>query len=410
MENNLNSHISKNIPGSILNMYKIPGLKEVVYEKYLKSREAFNREELESFDYEYSISRLKNNIISSKKDDIYALILESLNNDNIEIQRAGASFIYMTDKNTQQKLEKLVLNKVFSALNTSDIQIQRIGMNMIQFTPEKDQAELRFLTKNIIESGLNSEDIQIFRVVAKKINLAPEEYQEKLKELLYLKIKEKLSEKSIITQRIVATLIKYIPVSKQDELNRLVISKFEEAKRGGKSNEIVEPLLYLKTKMPNNSKLSREQFSKTGSKTTLFLGENLKNNLIMRHIETACFIAWKEAYENFEKWKSVGFDYVPIEPIYSFSKEKNTSLTNVVSGVLDLNLEEWYSFSCNLFKSDLDEKKKVIISTLESMGIEHGHPNNDNFCLRFNRNEDGTVDLDTVPRIYMIDFDKSFRK
>lgn len=78
-----------------------------------------------------------------------------------------------------------------------------------------------------------------------------------------------------------------------------------------------------------------------------------------------------------------------------------------MAGVLDLNLDEWYQFSGDTFREHLDEQKDKIINTLKELGITHGHANNANFCLRFYRNEDGSVDLDRMPRIYLIDFDKA---
>lgn len=140
---------------------------------------------------------------------------------------------------------------------------------------------------------------------------------------------------------------------------------------------------------------------------TLLLGEQFKNNLVVRHIEESCFIAWKNAYENHQVWSQAGFDYVPIEPIFSFNSDKVSNLMNVASGVLDLNLEEWYAFSGNSFKESLDEQKNKIVSVLIKMGINHGHPNDANFCLRFHRDKDGNPDLNKTPKIYLIDFDKA---
>lgn len=209
-------------------------------------------------------------------------------------------------------------------------------------------------------------------------------------------------------QRLASTIIKHTSKDKQEELKKIVAEKFKLAKTQGKSNEVVESLLYLKNKDSNNTLLfSREIFSKTGSGMTLLLGEQFKNNLVIRHIEESCFLAWKKVYENYQTWSLAGFDYVPIEPIYSFNKDNFSNLMNVASGVLDLNLEEWYAFSGDSFKESLDEQKNKIVSVLTQMGINHGHPNDANFCLRFYRDKDGNTDLNKVPRIYLIDFDKA---
>jgi hypothetical protein len=43
---------------------------------------------------------------------------------------------------------------------------------------------------------------------------------------------------------------------------------------------------------------------------------------------------------------------------------------------------------------------------LEKENVIHGHCHDKNFVLRFFRNQDGFVDLNKTPRIYLIDFDQ----
>lgn len=280
-------------------------------------------------------------------------------------------------------------------------------MNMVQFVPEKRQEELKKFVSNIIINTFNSNDIDMQRILAKKIDIAPKEIQDNLREIVYQKILETMGREDIRAQKLAATMIQYAPKNKQAKLKELASSKFELAKKQGKFDQIIEPPLYTESNESGNSVFSRGPFSKTGSEITLLFSKQFKNNLIIRHIEKPCFLAWEKAYESCLEWKKVGFDYVPIEPIYSFNTDRQTGLINVASGILDLNLEEWYAFSGNSFKEYLDIQKDKIIDTLVKLGINHGHPNDSNFCLRFNRDENGNVEINEVPRIYLIDFDKA---
>jgi len=153
------------------------------------------------------------------------------------------------------------------------------------------------------------------------------------------------------------------------------------------------------------SRVIREEFRKTGSTTTL-VGGPLKDRLIIRHIKPGAFIAWQKAYEDYEMWRKAGFDYVPIEPIQSYRLNKEGEV-DVFSGVLDLSLDQWLEISGGIFEKELSELRDRIISALENEGIKHGHTHDNNFVLRFFRDEDGNPDFNRIPRLYAIDFDQA---
>src|SRR3989344_1292106 len=313
----------------------------------------------------------KNKILKQPENKIATYIVKALEDDNIEIQRIGASLVENAPKDQREDLYILVHKKVIDGLNNKDVHIQRIAMNMIQFVPENMQEQLKEITLEKIIEVFNSHNVDEWRVMAKKINLVPHREQDNLRDIVY--------------------------------------EKFELAKRNGMFKEIVRSSLYLKSERKSDSTFSREVFAKTGSDTTLLLGKQFKDNLILRHIEEPCFSAWRKAYESHNNWSMAGFDYVPIEPVYSFRYDHESKLVNVASGVLDINLEEWHAFSGNTFRDDLDKQKSKILAVLKDLNIDHGHPNDSNFCLRFHRDKDGSVDISKVPRIYLIDFDKAVK-
>lgn len=409
---NFNPEKISPIPQEVLNMYRIDGHEDIDYKKYLSSKSLFGHRAVvheQSNNDQPSVLKTRNYILSQNAEHMAIPIMDALQDNDIEIQRMAASLINNAPENQQRSLGEMVHKKIIEGLNNPNIEIQRIAVNMIQFTPEDTRGDLKeFVLKRILDA-FNSDDVGKQKIMAKKIDNAPVESQDNLREIIYQKIIEALNQEDIRIQRLAATMVQYAPQNKQKELRGIVKIKYESAKQQKKFNQIVEPPLYTRVENSNPSIFSCEKLSKTGTETTLLLGNQFKDNLIIRHFEEPCFLAWQKAYESYAYWKNAGFDYIPIEPIYSFRYDEHTQLVNVVAGVLDLNLDEWYQFSGDTFKEHLDEQKEKIISTLKESGITHGHANNANFCLRFCRNKDGSVDLDRIPKIYLIDFDKAVK-
>jgi hypothetical protein len=209
-------------------------------------------------------------------------------------------------------------------------------------------------------------------------------------------IEQALSQENLEVQIEAVKMIKYAPEQKRASLIKIAFDL-------GLGNEVVKPPLYNKSDL-DKQRFKRQPFKKTGSETTL-VGGPLKDKLIIRHIKPRAFLAWQKIYENYQVWRDNGFDYVPIEPIQSYRFNKKRGLVEVFSGVLDLSLAEWLRVSGGMFEKELTEQKNKIISILESQGIEHGHLHDNNFVLRFFRDQNGNPDLNQVPRLYVIDFD-----
>lgn len=400
------------VPEHVLDLYRIYGYKDIDFEHYLKSKKTFESKIASSEinqESENLLARTRNEILEQPKDQIAHFLLKALENNDIEIQRIGASLVQNAPENQRKNLGKITCEKIIDALSNPDIQIQRIAINMVQFAPENKKDPLREIVLQKIIDTFDSNDVNKWRIMAKKIKEAPEEAQAGLREIVYVKATEALNNDDIRIQRLASTMLQYAPENKQTELQDLVSTKFKLAKQQGKFSEIVESPLYMQSDNTKDSIFSHEAFSKTGSETTLLLGKQFRNNLIMRHFEEPCFSAWKKAYENHQNWTDADFDYVPIEPIYSFGYDSDSKLVNVASGVLDISLEEWYAFSGDTFRKELDEQKTTINKVLSGLGIDHGHANDANFCLRFYRNENGDVDINRTPRIYLIDFDKAIK-
>ncbi len=173
----------------------------------------------------------------------------------------------------------------------------------------------------------------------------------------------------------------------------------------GLAQEMVKSPLYENPETQTGDFFQRD-FEKDGSRTTL-IGGGLKDRAIIRHIEPDAFLSWQRLYENHQLWQKAGFDYIPIEPILAYNFNSQQGLVEVYSGVLDLNMADWFERSGYVNYSELLQERQQIVNVLNSHGLEHGHNHLGNFALRFFRDENGQPDLNQKPRIYLIDFDQA---
>lgn len=175
----------------------------------------------------------------------------------------------------------------------------------------------------------------------------------------------------------------------------------------GNINKLVESVLYQKNPDITNNSFKRASFAKGGSETTL-VGGPLKDSIIIRHITPEAFHYWKLAYEAVEIWKKHGFNYIPVEPIESFSLNKN-NLVDVYTRVLDCDIKTWLQRTGVNYDSLLAQQYQKLEKVLEEIGIDHGHFHTANVCLRFYRDEHGDAQVQIPPRLYIIDFDMALR-
>ena len=147
----------------------------------------------------------------------------------------------------------------------------------------------------------------------------------------------------------------------------------------------------------------RGKLSKTGSQTTV-LGGTLTEKVIIRIIPDFAFQSWKKAFEAEDFWKSLGFDYIPVEPIlhkngklraYKTKKGLWRVSTKVLGPSLAavINTHEYKKYRLRL-----ELMKARIISGLRKLNIKHGHLHDGNFCVEFHQ---GKI------RLYVIDFDEA---
>lgn len=299
-----------------------------------------------------------NSLYYQAKEEIPGIIEIAFNHQNIYVQALAIDALrYISGSPKYYDLMETAYNKIFTGLSGSDSESQEDAMILLEKTGNIGLGGV----SNLIILALKNPNLEIRKKALSLIG---------------------------------NTFNGYNPGSR-DVIN-LIINQ-------GLGEDLIQSPLY-KNKDINNNAFSRHNFEKTGSKLTL-VGGSLKGKSVVRQLDASAFLEWQKSYENFEMWRNAGFDYVPIESILSY-QINNKGLVDVFSGVLDLNLMSWNN-KTDLFRDELENQKKRIIEVMKKEGIKHGHPHDENFCLRFFRNTDGTIDFKRVPRLYLIDFDQA---
>ncbi len=310
------------------------------------------------------------------------LVLMALDKEDVVVQRAAIFEIQELPAEEKASIISVALGK-------EDGQVQKTAASFIPFLGKEERPLLEKELIEIIERNLNGKDTEGQKSAVELIQFIPEVERSDL-------ISKSLRSDNSEVQKAAVRMIDYTPAEDREGFVQFVI----DAHLG---NELVVPPLYGESTLQSN-KFGRELFPKTGSTTTL-VGGKLKNKAIIRRIKPAAFLAWQSAYENYQLWQEKGFDYVPVEPIMAYRLNKEGSV-DTATGVLDLSLDKWLN-KTNLFKIELEKQKERIKNVITQAGIQHGHPWDGNFCLRFFRQENGDVDFTKVPRLYLIDFDQS---
>jgi len=370
--------ISEETPPSFLKMYEIPGHKNIAihhFSRYRGDEERWGKSIRIIIDTQDSLRKIQH----APERERTALIRNALNTSSIKTQKMAVNMIRYAPEGERTALRQIITEKIRDALNNPSIEAQKVAANMIQYAPQEEQVAL-------IRDALNNPLIEAQKTVAKMIRYAPEGERTAL-------IRDALNNPSIEAQKTAANMIRCAPKEEQTALFKQALEKLGVT--------LIEPPLYNQGDI-HEERFSRKEFSKTGSRTTL-IGGALKNKVIVRHMLPEYFLAWKNLYEDYLFWQDNGFDYVPIEPIVSFHLEKDDNVA-VFSGVLDLSLRAWQQIT-SLFTLELEYQRNKILDALSKKGIQHGHPHDENFCLRFWRDEHGRPDMTKTPRLYLIDFD-----
>jgi hypothetical protein len=317
------------------------------------------------------------------------IIKKALDDKDRDVRREAVRMIAVLPEVERAEIIK-------KALDDKDWGVRREAVKMIAVLPEVERAE-------IIKKALDDKDWGVRREAVEMIAVLPEVEQAELLTKAAEIIKEALDDKDRDVRREAVEMIAVLP-----EVERGKLEKELEDKENQKPITPVSHPLYART----SGKFFRKEFAKTGTKTTLLgqLGDkSLVDKAIIRHIPLSAYLSWKKAFENYEFWEENGFSYVPIEPILSVTAKGDEWIVNVFSQVLGPSASQWLKSNTH-FRSHINLQMNNIRKLLTKLGIEHGHLHENNFCLVFNKNSDGTPDYTKTPRVYAIDFDTSTSK
>lgn len=328
--------------------------------------------------------------------------------DNDKYGELGAEYAHhidsIPDEEVKTELKQRVLNMVEEDVNNSDWRKERYGVKMIRYTP----MELR---AGFIDKALDSKDMYVRQLAAEQIKYIPEELKRDLLIKAFktdiwsvvwasFKVLETLSDidRKYVIENVPEEILEGI---EEDPLNKE--SSLDEVKReDNRLEDIAKGPSYLYNNTPE--KFRTAELEKGGSSTTLF-GESLKGKAIQRHIFLDNYLLWNRLFLDYELWREKGFDYVPIEPIFSVKPGKEIMIVDVDSKVLGPNFKLWIQ-SGGKFIPELKEQMGKIKKVIKEAGIDHGHDREHNFCLVFYKDPEGKPDLNRIPRIYLIDFDQ----
>jgi len=324
-----------------------------------------------------------------------ALIRDVLNGPSPEAWKAVVKVIWCIPGGEKNALEQIVAKKIRDTLNGHSPEAWKVAVGMIWHVPEREQIVLRQIITEKIRDTLNGHSPEAWKVAAEMIEYVSREERAALRQIVVEKIRDALNSPSPEAWKVAAEMAWYVSKEEQSSLFKQVLEKTGDT--------LIKPPLYHQSDI-YEERFLRKEFSKTGSRMTL-VGRELKNKVIIRHMSPKPFLTWKAIYEDYSFWQENDFDYVPVEPIISYRLEKDGDVA-VFSGVLDLSLARWQRITSQ-FTSELKAQRDKILIVLDKKGIKHGHAHDDNFCLRFWRNENGRSDMTRVPRLYLIDFDEA---
>jgi hypothetical protein len=323
-------------------------------------------------------------------DKLVDLIKQGLRNDDLNIKERYAEMIIFTQVTNDFN------NLIEECLNSNYPEIQLLGVQTYCDEGPYDSKIIKKI-RTLIDRGFETNDPKVQLIYAEMLSYYPKNSynQEHLQKKLTVLVNQGLKGKPE-DQLLYAQMAEFVDFNKEGLFEHL------RSKLGGR---LVESPLYEKNQYIKNDHFTRDKFKKTGSETIL-LGKTLMGRIILRRIRPDSFLAWKKAFENEDVWHNNGFDYIPVEPIQSFRLNKN-GLVDVSTLVLDCDLDKWLMIGGG-FVDELYIEKEKIKDVLAQLSIIHGHLyHNKNFCLRFFRNEDGSIDFDRKPNIYAIDFDEA---
>jgi hypothetical protein len=272
-----------------------------------------------------------------------------------------------------------------------------IAERVVELVAEIDDMELR---KRVVKEGLKLEVGKIRWVVELAKTIGDKEFKKMV-------IKKGLNMESWLVQRVAIELSQGVDDANIQRTIADVLKKhFIQSNVNGSKTSIQRTITDVLKKHfiqsnVNGSKTSNKKYfgsSEVGDKHFVALVEEefSGERVVTRIVSLENFLAWKRAFENYQNWSEVGFDYIPVEPILHFELRRDLTV-RVYTIILDDNVGGLGLRPDNR-----------IASVLEDLGIKYMDETfGGGYGVYFKKDLSGNPVLTEMPRQYVIDFQKA---
>lgn len=330
-------------------------------------------------------------------DAIYKETREALDSIDQDVRKIGSEMICDVPDNDE------LFSLIQKGMGSGDMVVKVNAIKAVRYLRTRTDADKNAMSE-IIFSAMESSDLRVQYAAIAAARYIPEPQKSRVMGMAFNLVSRLVNSTNRNDQRHGAKMFYYVSHEKSEEIMKTI----------ERDQELLKILLFSRL-YPENQEIQQNQdvthfhrripFVKTGSEMTILREGTLEQKILIRHIKNSAFIGWVRAFEAYESWLNAGFDYVPVEPIQSFSLGANEA--SVYAGVLDIDLKHWLNVSGGRFKDELLENREQIMMVLKNLGIRHSDLHTGNFFLRFERKSNDSIDVSVCPRIYVGDFDKS---
>jgi hypothetical protein len=332
--------------------------------------------------------------LGQKVDSTVQGLLHTHNSDSPEYKRNIKLLEFIQNSN-------ILFAEIRRLLESEDKKDIIAGIKSIKYMTK--YPELRKRMVDLLLMLLDSDDTDVFSATIPELRHVPDPEKRQCMTRAVQIVDSLLQSDDLSVKKVGASLVYYIDHAESERL----FKKIEE------NDVLVHALCFSRlypeqssqAEITNHSVHRKVNIEKTGSRMTVLRDGPLEKKILIRHIKKSAFVGWKTAFEASDMWLEEGFDYVPVEPVQSFTFQKDH--VDVFAAVFDIDLKHWLSVSGGRYRDSLVGQRKKIIDVLKKLNIRHGDLHEGNFFLQFSRREDGTIDTLSEPKLYVGDFDKS---
>ncbi|MFH1404960.1 MAG: hypothetical protein ABIH21_02575 [Patescibacteria group bacterium] len=331
-------------------------------------------------------------------------IEEKLKDKNPEIRKQGM-FVFLHGPVFKfDSLYSTLEDAVKQNLDDQDLDMRDFAASVISKLPESSQPKLQEKVRGLVEQGLGSDNFGEFKHAIMLIsNVKPSEQLRLIQQAVEI-LEQRLKSDDESVRKHATILACSLPDDEHMQLFLSYPQEFSALRKLAQTTPLYDQ---------HEGRFVKGEFDKSGSGTTLLdvvpgnPENSLRNRVIIRHIKSEAYEAWKDAFEAFDFWKEKGFDYVPVEPIVKARVGKKPMTVDVFTRVLQGPAVGDWKEKGGLYLDEIYKQVERIKNSLKELQVEHGHTHMGNFIVVFERDSNGELIFEKTPRVYVIDFDQA---